>query len=112
MRLPIRMRSIHSGPGSRSFIVRDIILLLLINILFIVTVHLALTILYWSMAWDNVSVPKGTGWIPRYYVGENIGYVVGDASNAYGKVISPLWIERGKAANLEYTPENGWDEVG
>jgi len=55
---------------------------------------------------------EGYGWIPRYYVSENIGYVVGDASNAYGKVISPLWIERGKAAGLEYTPENGWDEVG
>lgn len=55
---------------------------------------------------------EGYGWIPRHYVGENIGYVVGDASNAYGKVISPLWLERAKAAGLEYTPENGWDEVG
>lgn len=55
---------------------------------------------------------EGYGWIPRHYVGENIGYVVGDASNAYGKVISPLWLERGKAAGLEYTPANGWDEVG
>ena len=55
---------------------------------------------------------EGYGWIPRHYVSENIGYVVGDASNAYGQVISPLWLERGKAANLEYTPENGWDEVG
>ena len=55
---------------------------------------------------------EGYGWIPRHYISENIGYVVGDASNAYGKVISPLWIERGKVAGLEYTPENGWDEVG
>ena len=53
---------------------------------------------------------EGYGWIPRYYVGEKIGYVVGDASNAYGKVISPIWIERGKQSKLEYSPANGWDE--
>ena len=53
---------------------------------------------------------EGYGWIPRFYVGGKIGYVLGDASNAYGKVISPLWLERGKASGLEYTPENGWDE--
>lgn len=47
---------------------------------------------------------EGYGWIPRYYVSENIGYVVGDASNAYGKVISPLWIERGKAAGFGIYP--------
>lgn len=55
---------------------------------------------------------EGYGWIPRYYVGEKIGYVLGDASNAYGKVISPLWIERGKESGLDYSPANGWDEVG
>jgi hypothetical protein len=49
---------------------------------------------------------EGYGWIPRYYVGEKIGYLLGDASNAYGKVISPLWLERG----IEYTPANGWDK--
>ena len=53
---------------------------------------------------------EGYGWIPRYYVGEKIGYVVGDASNAYGKVISPLWLERGKQSKLDYSPANGWDE--
>ncbi|MBC5604020.1 DUF4962 domain-containing protein [Bacteroides difficilis] len=53
---------------------------------------------------------EGYGWIPRYYVGEKIGYVVGDASNAYGKVISPLWLERGKHSKLDYSPVNGWDE--
>ena len=53
---------------------------------------------------------EGYGWIPRYYVGEKIGYVLGDASNAYGKVISPLWLERGKESGLEYSPQNGWDE--
>lgn len=55
---------------------------------------------------------EGYGWIPRYYVGEKIGYVVGDASNAYGKVISELWLKRGEQAGVEFTPENGWDEVG
>lgn len=55
---------------------------------------------------------EGYGWIPRYYVGEKIGYVVGDASHAYGKVTSPLWQKRAKESGLEFTPENGWDEVG
>jgi hypothetical protein len=53
---------------------------------------------------------EGYGWIPRHYVGKKIGYVLGDASNAYGKVISPLWIERAKEANVQLTPETGWDE--
>lgn len=52
---------------------------------------------------------EGYGWIPRYYVGEKIGYVVGDASNAYGPVISELWQKRGKDAKIEYSPQNGWD---
>lgn len=55
---------------------------------------------------------EGYGWIPRYYVSDNISYVVGDASNAYGKVISPLWLLRGKQSGLEYSPENGWDDTG
>ncbi len=54
---------------------------------------------------------EGYGWIPRYYVGEELGYVVGDASNAYGKVISPLWLERGSVAGLDFSPENGWDDT-
>ena len=54
---------------------------------------------------------EGYGWIPRYYVSEKIGYVLGDASNAYGKVISPLWLERGEQSEVAYTPENGWDDV-
>ena len=53
---------------------------------------------------------EGYGWIPRYYVGEKIGYLLGDASNAYGKVISPLWLERGKEGGIEYPPANGWDK--
>ena len=47
---------------------------------------------------------------PRYYASEKIGYVLGDASNAYGKVISPLWLTRGEQSRVHYTPENGWDE--
>ncbi len=54
---------------------------------------------------------EGYGWIPRHYNGPGINYVLGDASNAYGKVISPLWLERGETAGIEYTPENGWDET-
>ena len=55
---------------------------------------------------------EGYGWIPRHYVSDNISYVAGDASNAYGKVTSPLWLLRGKQSNLEYSPENGWDDTG
>ncbi len=55
---------------------------------------------------------EGYGWIPRHYVSDNISYVAGDASNAYGKVISPLWLLRGKQSGLEYSPENGWDDTG
>ena len=52
---------------------------------------------------------EGYGWIPRYYMSERLGYVLGDASNAYGPVISPLWLERGEQSDVAYTPENGWD---
>ena len=55
---------------------------------------------------------EGYGWIPRHYVGEKIGYVVGDASNAYGPVISELWLKRAQQADVQFTPQNGWDEVG
>ena len=53
---------------------------------------------------------EGYGWIPRSYVGKKISYVVGDASNAYGEVISPLWKERGVVSKLEFSPANGWDK--
>ena len=53
---------------------------------------------------------EGYGWIPRYYIGEKIGYLLGDASNAYGEEISPIWLERGKEGGIEYTPANGWDK--
>lgn len=53
---------------------------------------------------------EGYGWIPRHYTGDKISYIVGDASNAYGKVISPLWLKRGEVSNLDYSPQNGWDE--
>lgn len=53
---------------------------------------------------------EGYGWISRSFVGREIAYLSGDASNAYGNVTSPLWLARGKASNLAYSPENGWDE--
>lgn len=53
---------------------------------------------------------EGYGWVPRYYEGEEISYVVGDASNAYGKVVSPLWLTRGEVSGTHYTPRMGWDE--
>ena len=52
----------------------------------------------------------GYGWIPRWYEGEKLSYMVGDASNAYGKVTAPIWLKRGELSDTQYTPENGWDE--
>lgn len=52
---------------------------------------------------------EGYGWIPRYYEGEQISYFVGDASNAYGEVSSPLWLKRAHLSGTEFTPEKGWD---
>ena len=53
---------------------------------------------------------EGYGWIPRWYEGEKISYIVGDASNAYGKVTAPIWLKRGELSGTQYTPEKGWDE--
>lgn len=53
---------------------------------------------------------EGYGWIPRYYEGSSISYVLGDASNAYGKISSPLWLKRAELSEIEFTPEKGWDE--
>lgn len=53
---------------------------------------------------------EGYGWIPRSYIGKNINYVLGDASNAYGTIDSPLWQLRFKESGLQATPHNGWDK--
>lgn len=53
---------------------------------------------------------EGYGWIPRHYEGEKISYVLGDASNAYGEVISPIWKERARNSGLSLGPEKGWDK--
>lgn len=53
---------------------------------------------------------EGYGWIPRSYVGKGIAYLAGDASNAYGEVVSPLWLKRGQESGLDYSPANGWDK--
>lgn len=52
---------------------------------------------------------EGYGWIPRWYEGEKLSYVVGDASNAYGQVTSPLWLERARLSGTRFTPDKGWD---
>lgn len=52
---------------------------------------------------------EGYGWIPRWYEGNKISYMVGDASNAYGQVTSPLWLERARLSGTQFTPEKGWD---
>ncbi len=51
---------------------------------------------------------EGYGWIPRYYEGNEISYVLGDASNAYGPVTSELWLERAALSDVSYSAENGW----
>ena len=38
--------------------------------------------------------------------GDKIGYVVGDASNAYGKVVSETWKKRAAELNIELSPES------
>ncbi len=53
---------------------------------------------------------EGFAWIPRYYSGQNISYVLGDASNAYGEVTSELWLERARLADVELSPKTGWDK--
>lgn len=53
---------------------------------------------------------EGYGWIPRFYEGEQLSYLVGDASNAYGKVTSALWLERARLSGTQFTPDNGWDD--
>ncbi len=53
---------------------------------------------------------EGYGWIPRFYEGNNISYFIGDASNAYGEVTSPLWLERARLSGTKFSPENGWDK--
>lgn len=55
---------------------------------------------------------EGYGWMPRYHVGKRLGYVLGDASAAYGPVISPLWIDRAKKADVPLDEEHGFGEVG
>lgn len=50
---------------------------------------------------------EGYGWIPRWYEGKQLSYVVGDASNAYGEVSAPLWLERARLSGTKFTPENG-----
>jgi len=49
------------------------------------------------------------GWLPRYLDGENISYVMGDASNAYKKMDSTVvnWITVLKNANI-YDAKNGF----
>lgn len=53
---------------------------------------------------------EGYGWMPRHYTGKDIGYVLGDASNAYGEVVSRLWKDRLVKADVEVSPRTGWDK--
>ena len=55
----------------------------------------------------------GYGWIPRFIEGNEISYVMGDASNAYdGTVARDEYLEEGGVWNVEFTPENGFGKPG
>lgn len=51
---------------------------------------------------------EGYGSIPRHYEGKSIAYMVGDASHAYGEVISPLWRKRAEMSEISFDEAHGW----
>ena len=51
---------------------------------------------------------EGYGTIPRYYEGGSIAYMVGDASHAYGEVVSPLWLKRAEMSEVSFDEAHGW----
>lgn len=51
---------------------------------------------------------EGYGWMPRWYDGTEVSYVLGDASNAYGEVVSELWKNRAAVADVHFDEAHGW----
>ena len=111
MRWQTRMRSIHSDRDNRYFTVADT------TSSFIdkhsMYCHRA-TRAHNTILVNGIGQRIGTegyGWIPRYYVGEKDRLRTGDASNAYGKVISKSRLARAKKEEVSFSPEAGWDDV-
>uniref|UniRef100_A0AB33JD93 DUF4962 domain-containing protein n=1 Tax=Prevotella sp. GTC17259 TaxID=3236795 RepID=A0AB33JD93_9BACT len=51
---------------------------------------------------------EGYGWMPRWYAGREVSYVLGDASNAYGEVVSELWKNRAAVSDVHFDEAHGW----
>lgn len=51
---------------------------------------------------------NGYGWLPRFYNTVDFGYVLGDATHAFGDMTSEFWLDRMQKSNVEYTLENGF----
>lgn len=51
---------------------------------------------------------NGYGWLPRFYNTEDFGYVLGDATHAFGDMTSEFWLDRMVKSNVDYTLENGF----
>lgn len=52
------------------------------------------------------------GWIARYTDTEDFTYVLGDASQAYGEIVSDFWLNRMKQVDIEPTKENSFGDAG
>lgn len=55
---------------------------------------------------------EGYGWIPRAISGQHVQYALGDASNAYGPILSSFWLDR--FSQLDITPDSshGYGDPG
>lgn len=54
----------------------------------------------------------GYGWIPRFIAGNRIQYALGDASNAYGNLTTPFWLERFDQIGIKADEKNGYGDKG
>ncbi|TZF86099.1 DUF4962 domain-containing protein (plasmid) [Pedobacter sp. BS3] len=55
---------------------------------------------------------EGYGWIPRTISGNHIQYALGDASNAYGDIVSEFWLDRFKQIGIKPDKSNGYGDAG
>lgn len=55
---------------------------------------------------------EGFGWIARFEDTPDFTYVLGDASKAYGSVISDFWLNRMQQVDIEPTPQYGFGDAG
>lgn len=55
---------------------------------------------------------NGYGWIARFADAGKFAYALGDATRAFGDMVSPFWVDRMKQSKVEYTKENGFGNPG